>query len=114
MSVGAAPAAGVAPVEHAAERPGHHHLAAGLAVAGISGDARLKAGDWIDVATRGIGPKDHLCGNEEVFYPPLTAERSRVTAVPAVTLAYDFRGPDLGMVWSSPGKRNAFVGSFAR
>jgi len=99
---------------HPAEHPGHHHLAAGLAVAGISGDAHLKAGGWIDLATRGIGPKDHLCGNEEVFYPPLTADRSRVTAMPAVTVAYDFRGPGLGMVWSSPGKRSAFVGRFAR
>jgi len=99
--------------DHAAERVGHQHLAAGQGAAGISGEARLKAGDWIDLATRGIGPQDHLCGNEEVFYPPLTAERSQVTAVPAVTVAYDFRGPGLGMVWSSPGKRSAFVGHFA-
>jgi len=108
------PEARAARALHPAEHPGHHHLAAGLAVAGISGDARLKAGSWVDLATRGIGPKDHLCGNEEVFYPPLTAGRSRVTAVPAVTVAYDFRGPGLGMVWSSPGKRSAFVGRFAR
>jgi hypothetical protein len=92
---------------------GHHRLAAGLAVAGVSGEAHLKAGDWVDLTTRGIGPKDHLCGNEELFYPPLTAGRSRVTAVPAVTVAYDFRGPGLGMVWSSPGRRSAFVGHFA-
>jgi hypothetical protein len=115
MSVGAiSPEALAARALHPAEHPGHHHLAAGLAVAGISGDARLKAGAWVDLATRGIGPQDHLCGNEEVFYPPLTADRSRVTAVPAVTVAYDFRGPGLGMVWSSPGKRSAFVGRFAR
>src|ERR1700687_1952092 len=110
---GLSPEAVAARALHPAEHPGHHHLAAGLAVAGISGEAHLKAGDWIDLATRGIGPKDHLCGNEEVFYPPLTAGRSRVTAVPAVSVAYDFRGPGLGMVWSSPGKRNAFVGRFA-
>ena len=108
------PEAVAARTPHPAEHLGHHHLAAGLAVAEISGDAHLKAGAWIDLATRGIGPKDHLCGNEEVFYPPLTADRSRVTAVPAVTVAYDFRGPGLGMVWSSPGKRSAFVGRFAR
>jgi len=102
----AAPSAGLS---------GHRHLpAAGPGAAGISGDARLKAGDWIDLATRGIGAQDHLCGNEEVYYPPLTAASSRVTAVPAVTVAYDFRGPGLGMVWSSPGKRSAFVGHFAR
>ena len=115
MNVGAiSPEVLAARALHPAEHPGHHHLAAGLAVAGISGDARLKAGAWVDLATRGIGPQDHLCGNEEVFYPPLTADRSRVTAVPAVTVAYDFRGPGLGMVWSSPGKRSAFVGRFAR
>jgi hypothetical protein len=91
-----------------------HHLAAGLAVSGISGEAHLRAGDWIALDTRAIGSQDHLCGNEEVFYPPLTGGRSRVAAVPAVTVAYDFRGPGLGMVWSSPGKRSAFVGSFAR
>jgi len=115
MNVGAiSPEVVAARALHPAEHPGHHHLAAGLAVAGISGDARLKAGAWVDLATRGIGPQDHLCGNEEVFYPPLTADHSRVTAVPAVTVAYDFRGPGLGMVWSSPGKRSAFVGRFAR
>jgi hypothetical protein len=115
MNVGAvSPEALAARALHPADHPGRHHLAAGLAVAGISGDARLKAGSWVDLATRGIGPQDHLCGNEEVFYPPLTADRSRVTAVPAVTVAYDFRGPGLGMVWSSPGKRSAFVGRFAR
>jgi hypothetical protein len=111
--LGLSPEAVAARALHPAEHPGHHHLGAGLAVAGISGEAHLKAGAWIDLATRGIGPKDHLCGNEEVFYPPLTAGRSRVTAVPAVTVAYDFRGPGLGMVWSSPGKRSAFVGRFA-
>lgn len=115
MNVGAiSPEALAARALHPAEHLGHHHLASGLAVAGISGDARLKAGAWVDLSTRGIGPQDHLCGNEEVFYPPLTADRSRVTAVPAVTVAYDFRGPGLGMVWSSPGKRSAFVGRFAR
>jgi hypothetical protein len=93
---------------------GHHHLGAGLAVAGISGEAHLRAGDWVELATRAIGPQDHLCGNEEVYYPPLAAGHSRVTAVPAVTLEHEFRGPGLGMVWSSPGKRSAFVGRFAR
>lgn len=104
-----------APVAPPTGLSGHHHApVGGPGAAGISGDARLKAGDWIDLTTRGIGAQDHLCGNEEVYYPPLTAESSRVTAVPAVTVAYDFRGPGLGMVWSSPGKRSAFVGHFAR
>jgi hypothetical protein len=117
-SEGAAPAVSPeATARHAGQgagRAGHHHLGAGLAVAGISGEAHLKAGDWVDLATRPIGPQDHLCGNEEVYYPPLTAGHSQVTAVPAVTLEHEFHGPGLGMVWSSPGKRSAFVGRFSR
>jgi Protein of unknown function (DUF1326) len=107
---GVAGAAGTG-AEHGAHL---HHPGAVPAAAGISGEAHLLAGDRVSLATRALGPQDHLCGNEEVFYPPLTAERSRVTAVPAVTVEYDFRGPGLGMVWSSPGKRSAFVGRFAR
>ncbi len=97
----------------AVEPPGaHQHAGHIAAVAGISGEAHLRAGDWIDIDTRAIGPQDHLCGNEEVFYPPLAGGPSQVTAIPAVTVTYDFRGPGLGMVWSSPGKRSAFVGRF--
>ena len=33
---------------------------------------------------------------------------------PAVTLVHAFRGPELGITWSSPGKRSAFVGTFSR
>lgn len=91
----------------------HHHPGVGAAAASISGEAHLRAGDWIDLSTRALNPKDHLCGNEEIYYPPLTAESSQITAVPAVTVAYDFTGPGLGMTWSSPGKRSAFVGHFA-
>jgi hypothetical protein len=91
----------------------HHHPGIGAAAGSISGEAHLRAGDWIDLSTRALNPKDHLCGNEEIYYPPLTADSSRVTAVPAVTVVYDFTGPDLGMVWSSPDKRSAFVGHFA-
>lgn len=73
--------------------------------------ATLRAGGVIDLATRGLNHHDHLCGNEEVYYPPLTEVAE---AVPAVTLEHAFRGEGLGMTWSSPGKRSAFVGRFAR
>jgi len=109
MGVGTLPA-GQRAATPAAE---HHHPGVGTAAASISGEAHLRAGDWIDLSTRALNPKDHLCGNEEIYYPPLTAESSRITAVPAVTVAYDFTGPGLGMTWSSPGKRSAFVGHFA-
>lgn len=78
---------------------------------GGAGAAALKAGELIELRTRGLNHDDHLCGNEEVFYPPLTEVDG---AVPAVTLEHAFRGKGLGMTWSSPGKRSAFVASFSR
>jgi len=84
----------------------HHHGASTL-----SGAASLQAGDIVELKTRALNHADHLCGNEEVYYPPLTAT---IEAVPAVTLAHAFRGSELGKIWSSPGKRSAFVGRFAR
>lgn len=75
------------------------------------GSATLKAGDLIELRTRGLNHDDHLCGNEEVYYSPLATVEG---AVPAVTLAHTFRGKGLGMTWSSPDKRSAFVGRFSR
>src|SRR2546421_3775145 len=37
-----------------------------------SARASLRAGDFVTVETRGIGEKDHLCGNEDTVYAPLT------------------------------------------
>jgi hypothetical protein len=79
--------------------------------ADLSGFASLKAGTEVELRTRALNHHDHLCGNEEVYYPPLTPTAG---AVPAVTLAHTFRGSELGKTWSSPGKRSAFVGRFER
>lgn len=86
------------------ETAGHAEHAAG-------GAAALKAGDLIELRTRSLNHGDHLCGNEEVYYAPLTEVQG---AVPAVTLAHAFRGEGLGMTWSSPNKRSAFVARFSR
>jgi hypothetical protein len=75
------------------------------------GAAMLRAGRFATVQTRSIGSQDHLCGNEETFYPPLTQLAHSVPAV-AVTDAYG--GPGLGVSWALHGKRSAFVGTFAR
>ena len=75
------------------------------------GYATLKAGNIAALKTRAIGHKDHLCGNERIYYPPLT-ETSR--AVPGFTLVHQFRGQGLGSTWSLPGKRSAFIGAFSR
>jgi hypothetical protein len=73
------------------------------------GRARLQAGDFVTVETRGIGPKDHLCGNEATFYPPLT---ETTHAMPAVAMTDEYRGSDLKVSWTLHDKRSAFVGTF--
>jgi hypothetical protein len=75
------------------------------------GRARLQAGDFVTVETRAIGEKDHLCGNESTFYPPLT---ETTHAMPAVAVTDEYRGTDLNISWTLHDKRSAFVGTFAR
>ena len=75
------------------------------------GVALLRAGQFATVQTRSIDDHDHLCGNEETFYPPLT---QLAHAMPAVALTDAYRGPGLGVDWESHGKRSAFVGTFAQ
>jgi Protein of unknown function (DUF1326) len=70
----------------------------------------LRAGDLVGVETRAIGTNDHLCGNENVYYRPLT---KLVHAMPAVAELDRYDGPGLGVVWTLHDKRSAFVGSFA-
>lgn len=75
-----------------------------------SARARLQAGDFVTVETRAIGENDHLCGNEDTFYPPLT---ETTHAMPAVAVTDQYRGNDLGAAWELHDKRSAFVGTFA-
>jgi hypothetical protein len=75
------------------------------------GAAMLRAGKFATVQTRSIGDNDHLCGNEETYYPPLT---QMAHSMPAVALTDAYSGPGLGTSWELHGKRSAFVGTFAR
>ena len=70
----------------------------------------VHAGGLVGVETRAIGAGDHLCGNENVYYQPLTR---LVHSMPAVAELDEYNGPDLGVIWTLRGKRSAFVGSFA-
>jgi len=76
-----------------------------------AGEAVVVAGKVAEIRTRALCHHDRHCGNEEVYYPPLTEVQGPVAAV-ATTNAY--RGDDLGTTWSSSGKRSAFVGTFVR
>ena len=75
------------------------------------GYARLEVEDVARLETRALNHRDHLCGNEEIYYPPLT---TTLSATPAYTLDHRFTGQGLNSNWSSPGKRSAFIGSFSR
>jgi hypothetical protein len=76
-----------------------------------SGCASVTAGNLVKVATRCFSDKDHVCGNEETFYPPLAEVSS---AWPAYTELAAFKGAGLGVTWEATGQRSAFIGSFAR
>jgi hypothetical protein len=73
------------------------------------GAARLTAGSLAAIQTRAIAATDHLCGNEDVFYPPLTKLDH---AMPAYALAESYSGSGLGETWSTPYKRSGFLGTF--
>jgi hypothetical protein len=75
-----------------------------------AGCASVKAGKLVEINTRCLGGKDHVCGNEETYYPPLTD----VQATPAFTEVASFNGEGLNLKWENTGSRSAFVGTFSR
>jgi len=72
---------------------------------------RLSAGNVARIETRAICHGDHLCGNEFVYYPPLT---SISDATPAVSVEDMYAGQGLDTVWNRTGRKNSFVGTFNR
>ena len=82
-----------------------------IGTCGNKGCASVKAGNLIQITTRCLGSKDHLCGNEETFYPPLTEVTG---AYPAFTELASFDGSGLDLTWALVEKRNAFLGQFSR
>lgn len=73
------------------------------------GAAKLTAGSLAAIQTRAMSSADHICGNEEVWYPPLTKLEH---SMPAYALEDSFQGEGLGETWSNPYKRSGFVGTF--
>jgi hypothetical protein len=76
-----------------------------------AGCASVKAGNLVEISTRCLGDKDHLCGNEEIFYPPLTPVTD---AYPVFTEMAAFKGTGLNLTWELIGKRSAFLAAFSR
>ncbi len=80
-----------------------------LGICEKEGCATIKAGELIDITTRCIGEKDHLCGNERTFYPPLTKVDG---AHPVVTQIASYRGSGLNRTWQLTDYRSAFLATF--
>ena len=75
-----------------------------------SGCAAVKAGDLVNISTRCFGENDHICGNEDIFYQPLTDVTG---ATPAFTEIAAFKGTGLNLTWQATGQRSAFLAAFA-
>jgi len=56
------------------------------------GSVVLTAGRLARIQTRALSDKDHICGNEVAYYPPLT---ELTHAMPAYTVADEFQGSGL-------------------
>src|SRR5207302_11496028 len=91
------------------EKIGTMHIA--METCDCKGCASVKAGNLVQITTRCLGSKDHLCGNEETFYPPLTEV---IGAYPVFTELASFEGTGLNLTWALVEKRSAFLGHFAR
>lgn len=78
---------------------------------GHNTNAFVHAGSFATIETRSIGDKDHLCGNEATYYPPLT---ETTHAMPAVAVTDEYQGQGLNDTWTLHNKRSAFVGSFEK
>ena len=73
------------------------------------GAARLTAGSLAEIATRGMTEADHTCGNEDIYYPPLTKLEH---AMPAYALENSYKGDGLNETWSNRFHRSGFIGTF--
>lgn len=73
------------------------------------GGVRLTAGSLAEIKTRAMNAQDHVCGNEDVYYEPLTKLDH---AMPTYSLENSYQGNDLGAKWHNRLKRSSFVGTF--
>ena len=74
------------------------------------GAAKLTAGSLAAVQTRALNDGDRHCGNEAIYYPPLTDKLDH--AMPAFAEANSYQGGGLGETWSAPERRSGFLGTF--
>jgi hypothetical protein len=86
-------------------------ITAEMGACGKMGCASVNAPGLVEISTRCLSDKDHFCGNEETFYPPLTDVSH---AMPAFSELAAYRGDGLDVRWEGRGQRNVFLGQFSR
>lgn len=74
-----------------------------------SGCSAVKADGLVEVMTRCVGKHDHICGNEELYYPPLTEVKD---AKAAYTEWASYKGNDLNVTWGLTEQRGSYLASF--
>ncbi len=73
------------------------------------GQVSVTAGKLARIQTRSLCSGDVICGNEELYYPPLTKISG---AIGAYTINEGFNGEGLGAVWNTSDDRSAYIGHF--
>lgn len=69
----------------------------------------LTAGNLARIQTRSLCAGDDICGNEVLYYPPLTKVSN---PMPAYTLEEGFDGAGLGVIWNHKDDRSAYIATF--
>lgn len=85
--------------------------AAPIEIASAAGLRSVRAGDLAALEVRERRHDDGLCGNEDLYYPPLV-ELQHVH--PTYTLVHEWRGSGLEGTWKSPEKSSSYSGTFIR
>ncbi len=71
---------------------------------------KLTVGKKIRLETRKAGLGDCICSNESAYYPPLAQVQH---FAPGVSTVGVFKSGGLGVQWTSPDARNAYMATFA-
>jgi hypothetical protein len=87
-------------------------IAVDVCLAGCAKDgcATVSAGRLVEIETRCLGGDDHLCGNEDLYYPPLT---NVAGARAAYTVAGVFEGEGLNLQFNAANRRSAYLAAFS-
>jgi len=74
------------------------------------GCAKVRVGDVVAIETRCLTCNDCVCGNEELYYPPLTQVAD---AKPAYTITAVFHGAGLNTRFDEGNRRSAYLATFS-